>query len=98
MKKIYVVIGSWGDYSDRTEWIVGAFTNEAKAQNYILRASELARQAYAVGAKMSWMTDAIREKQKIEYAKLLLYDTHAPKYGDGSTYCVEYRYEETELI
>jgi hypothetical protein len=34
MKKIYVVIGTTGEYSDRTEWTVVAYTDEKLAQTH----------------------------------------------------------------
>jgi len=42
-KKIYVVIGSTGEYSDRMEWLVKAFTSEKKAMKHVTKASEAAR-------------------------------------------------------
>lgn len=34
MKTIYIVEGSTGAYSDRHNWLVRAFTNEAKAKEF----------------------------------------------------------------
>ena len=35
MKTIYVVEGSTGEYSDRSEWPVRAFTSEEKAKKFV---------------------------------------------------------------
>lgn len=35
MKKIYVIEGSTGEYSDRCDWLVKAFTSEAKAEEFV---------------------------------------------------------------
>lgn len=40
---IYVVCGSTGEYSDRTDWLVKAFRTEDAAKATIVRLSELAR-------------------------------------------------------
>jgi hypothetical protein len=44
---IYVVIGSTGEYSDRSEWPVRAYRNEAAAQAEVLRLGEAASAFYA---------------------------------------------------
>lgn len=41
--KIYVVIGTTGEYSDRNEWVVCAYTDEDKAKTHIIKAEEFAR-------------------------------------------------------
>lgn len=40
---IYVVSGSIGEYSDQTEWLVKAFTDEEKAKELVISASDRAR-------------------------------------------------------
>lgn len=40
---IYVVSGSIGEYSDRTEWLVKAFTDEEKAKELVVNATDRAR-------------------------------------------------------
>jgi hypothetical protein len=39
---IYVVIGVAGEYSDRNEWVVCAYTDEALAQEHVVKAGEAA--------------------------------------------------------
>jgi hypothetical protein len=34
--KVYVVMGSTGEYSDRTEWPVKAFRDEARAKEFVI--------------------------------------------------------------
>lgn len=45
-EKVYVVMGSMGEYSDRIEWIVKAYRNEAYARRHLelatIRAKEIA--------------------------------------------------------
>lgn len=35
MDKLFVVIGTTGEYSDRSEWLVRAFKREADARTYV---------------------------------------------------------------
>jgi hypothetical protein len=41
--KIYVVIGTTGEYSDRSEWLVSAYYSEDDAKQHVLRADEYAK-------------------------------------------------------
>ncbi len=34
MKTIYIVCGTSGEYSDRTDWVVKAFASEARAKEF----------------------------------------------------------------
>lgn len=43
-RTLYVVMGTTGEYSDRTEWPVRAFLDETKAADLVLRAEAEARQ------------------------------------------------------
>lgn len=45
MANIYIVIASTGEWSDRTEWPVRAFTTESAAQAYILDREPKIREA-----------------------------------------------------
>ena len=47
MKTIYVVFGTTGEYSDRRDWPVKAFVNEAKAQQLVLDATRIAKEMEA---------------------------------------------------
>lgn len=46
-KIIYVVRGSTGEYSDRYEWIVKAFTDKVTAQWFVNDCSAIARDEFA---------------------------------------------------
>lgn len=37
MSKIYVIQGSTGEYSDHIEWMVCAFTDKSKAEQFVLQ-------------------------------------------------------------
>lgn len=39
--KIYVVIGSCGEYSDHSEWPVCYFTKEEDAKEYVVKCTEI---------------------------------------------------------
>jgi hypothetical protein len=45
-KTIYIVTGTSGDYSDRDEWPVCAYEDEALAQQHAIKATEGARVGY----------------------------------------------------
>ncbi len=45
-KKIYVVMGSTGEYSDQTEWPVCAYMDEKKAEERVLEASAISRMIF----------------------------------------------------
>ena len=47
MKNIYVVMGSTGEYSDRTEWAVIAYHDETAAQEHVVNAERRAKEIYA---------------------------------------------------
>jgi hypothetical protein len=40
---IYVVVGSTSEYSDRQEWVVGAYRNEENAQRRVVELDNLMR-------------------------------------------------------
>lgn len=43
MRKIWVIFGTTGEYSDRTEWMVRAFADEAKAKEFCNRLLDTVR-------------------------------------------------------
>ena len=59
--KVYVVIGSTGEYSDRTEWIVCGFLDEEKAQERVLLAGAEARELFASGESSRYDSDPINK-------------------------------------
>ena len=45
--KVYVVMGTSGDYSDRREWVVCAYTDEALAKQHVELAQARSRETWA---------------------------------------------------
>lgn len=41
--KIYIVIGTSGEYSDRDEWLVKAYQSGTKAEEHVRQANEFAQ-------------------------------------------------------
>jgi hypothetical protein len=86
MRTIYVVRGSAGEYSDRNEWPICAYEDEALAQKFVELASALARvfEAKYEGARQN----------RIDYHRLHpgepypdditedLYNPYDPNFGD----------------
>jgi len=57
-KKVYIVHGTTGEYSDRWEWMVAAYTDEAKAV------------AHAEAAKKFYMErDLFRRRHRYDYPR-----------------------------
>lgn len=54
MKKVYVVEGSTGEYSDRTEWPVIAYESEDRAKQHVLNASAEARKILNERQEIGW--------------------------------------------
>lgn len=44
--EIYVVVGTTGEYSDRREWAVKAFSNEDRAKDFVLEATKIAKELF----------------------------------------------------
>lgn len=55
---IYVVMGTTGEYSDRTEWPVVAYTNESDARRHVELAGNEAKTIFAT-RKDRYSTDGI---------------------------------------
>lgn len=52
---IYIVTGATGEYSDRSEWLIRAYTNEAQAREHVMNAENWYRQNVLNGKKkLSW--------------------------------------------
>ena len=47
-EKIYVVFGSTGEYSDRSEWMVKAFTSLEQAKELVVNAERRAKEIFVV--------------------------------------------------
>ena len=46
MDKIYIVMGTRGEYSERDEWLEMAFISEKKAQEHVIKKAGKAREAW----------------------------------------------------
>ena len=53
--RIYIVIGSTGEYSDRREWLVRAFPKQEHAQLLVVTATREAKRLYAEYASSGYM-------------------------------------------
>ncbi len=47
VEMVYVVMGSTGEYSDRTEWPVKAYRNEERAKEHVVNAEREAKKLQA---------------------------------------------------
>jgi hypothetical protein len=47
MKDIFVVIGTTGEYSNRIEWPVMVYLDEAKAQEHVVNANHRAKELFS---------------------------------------------------
>ena len=57
MTKVYVVVGSTGEYSDRTEWIVCAYADEALARAHVKAAEREAKRIEATNSRYNHEPD-----------------------------------------
>lgn len=56
-EKIYVVMGTSGEYSDRTEWPIVAYMSEERAKQKVLELDEKERQRVLATGRTSSMYD-----------------------------------------
>lgn len=64
---IYIVFGKTGEYSDRSEWLVAAYTEEADAKLHVEKATEYANAWHAFSKSdefmdLEWVDRQDREK------------------------------------
>lgn len=83
--EIYVVFGTTGEYSDRTEWMVAAYPNEEDAKRHVVAASE-----YAPNEKLAFREylDGRNRKFNNKYDPYMYVDYTG----------VMYYYKKTELV
>ena len=78
MKKIYIVTGEIGGYDDIKLWLVKAFLNKDKAEEFSQNAYKESKRILKEYNKSPLGSDysAIREelRKKIKYDKLLIFD------------------------
>lgn len=84
--KIYVVIGSTGEYSDRNEWLIKAFRDEEDAKFLVTNATNRANQIYTLATEEDWAFHKVYEpdenpsyfneydpSMQMEYTKTIYY-------------------------
>jgi hypothetical protein len=59
MSDIYVVFGQCGEYSDRLEWPVTAYTREEDAKEHVLKATEYADAWHKLSRSDEWIDSSI---------------------------------------
>ena len=83
---IYLVFGSTGEYSDRTEWVVGAFRSQPKAAELVVKLQALAN---------TFDYEHRYDARQVEFAKLMA------EAGDDRWHCdytgTGYALEEVKL-
>ena len=48
MAKVFVVMGSKGEYSDRVEWLVAGYADEQKGMDHVLKLEAAMHEFYAI--------------------------------------------------
>lgn len=66
MRKIFIVLGSTGEYSDHCEWPVVAFTSESAAKERVSKASERARELFQKYGGNRWNWDKDKEPNEFD--------------------------------
>lgn len=67
MSRIFTVVGSTGEYADRTEWAVASFTRKGRAETWSYRASLWAfGQRVHAENKRGYIPDAARAAAEAE--------------------------------
>lgn len=80
-RNLYVVRGTTGEYSDRTEWLVAAYTDEAMAQTHAQLAAARAREL--APSRSDWAYKRADERPTNAY------DPDFQMYYTGTDYTVE---------
>ena len=77
MDKIYVILGSWGEYSDHSEWVVGYYLDEAKAIEHVERANKYSGEATELRKVQREEGAALRVTIEAEYGPALVYPSNS---------------------
>lgn len=85
-QKIYVVHGTTGEYSDRSEWIVTAYTKEADAKHHVIKATEYADAWSARTRQADWDDLGWEEQNRQEKAANPMDPAFSCGYT-GTSYC-----------
>jgi hypothetical protein len=57
MTQIYIVRGTTGEYSDRSEWLVAAYTDEVTAQEHVILAQKRANEIKVAQDNTDYFTE-----------------------------------------
>lgn len=87
-KPVYIVFGTEGEYSDRTEWAVAAYFSEEKAKEHVVKASHRANELIALWREAD-------DPWKFEEANRSEFD---PKMQWGGYTGVSYYYANAPLL
>lgn len=75
-RTIYVVVGTTGEYSDRSEWLVCAFVKEQDAKDLVVNASRRAQELAATRSSQYSIERAANEydpKMEMDYTGTTYY-------------------------
>ena len=87
-RQVYVVMGTTGEYSDRTEWSVRAFLDEGDAQALVVAATERGKAIEASKASPYASTDEKNEHDpamSMDYTGTTYYYLTVPLVGQDET-------------
>jgi hypothetical protein len=95
--KVYVVVGEEGSYSDRTEWLVAAYSDREQAERHVKRCERHVAEARAKYnlAGMPWRSvEEQREFSRVAYALSAAvganpFDPQCPQCYEASYHVVE---------
>jgi hypothetical protein len=85
---IYVVLGSTGEHSDRSEWLVKAFHSQAEAESYVTFLTTKRQEVAAPKWELEW-----DERASVE-AKMRAFDPNYAEDYTGTSWWVS----EVELV
>ena len=85
---IYVVLGSTGEYSDRSEWLVKAFRSQAEAENFVTFLTVTRQMTAPPRGELEW-----EDRGSVE-DKMRAFD---PNYAEDYT-GTSWRVSEVELV
>ena len=71
MNKVYVIIASRGEYSDREEWVCGVFTDEDQAREMVVTKSAEARVEHEKNVRWYTTREKIEKDPKGEFTLTL---------------------------
>jgi len=90
---LYVVMGSWGEYSDRAEWMVAAYADRALAEQHVL---DVERELQLwLQHDWDWRETCARVNGDGNYASHPLDRVHGFNYSD---YAQRYWLSQVELL